>query len=89
MLVAHTEVALVTPGHAAPQPPQLDGSTRVSVQEPEQSVSGAPQLAVQAPIAQVSPAPQVTPTFAPLQSPLAPQNARLVSGSTQRPPQSI
>ena len=74
-------------GQATPHPPQCAGSEEVRTQLPPQSTKGAMHDVVQVPMPQISPAPQVTPAFGPAQSSDAPQKARSVSGSTQRPPQ--
>jgi hypothetical protein len=74
------------------QPPQLSGSTSVSIQTPEQSFSGGAHDAVHVPIVQVSPAEHAVPAdpASPTPQPaVAPQCWSFVEGSMQLPPQSI
>src|SRR5688572_11185996 len=70
----------------SPAAPQKTGSVSGSTQRPPQSTCEPGQLVAHAPATQTSPDAHVSPAPVPEQSPIAPQNARSVVGSTHRPP---
>jgi hypothetical protein len=72
-----------------PLAPQFIRFERGSMQLPPQSTVPAGHIARHAPPEHTCAPMHVVPALAPAQSPLAPQNAGSVEGSTQRPPQKM
>ncbi|WP_049949392.1 hypothetical protein [Sorangium cellulosum] len=70
----------------SPAAPQYASSVDGSTHAPPHATSGGAHEASHAPWVQISPAPQLAPASLPVQSPLAPQWSRSVSGSTHVPP---